>query len=348
MNVHFTYKAGKTPDVEKQINQQVQKLERRLRVFRPELVSLKGIVEQNSPREGFVVSLNLRLPSGQFAARESAPAAEPAARGAFTDIVEQLNRHKELLRNEHRWKRRGGRKNKSDAQVPFETTLAAVKPPLVTEGDITQYIDVNFAKLHSFVARAIAYRESIGELESGRVAPEEVVDEAILAALGDGEERPERISLERWIYRLALHAIDRVAAENGNGDLGQALPLEATTRDVNVGGSDEPRLQFYQPDESLTAENMIADRGTNDPEQQFASEEAVGEIDSALRGSAPEDRDAFVLHVIEDFTIEELATITDRKPDAVRASVEKARTQLQQKLPANNWLRSRLLQPKIA
>lgn len=341
MNVHITYKAAKAPDVEKEFNQQIQKLGRRLHVFRPELVHVKGIVEHNSPREGFVVSVNLRLPSGQFAARESAPTAEAAVKGAFQDVIEQLNRHKELLRNEHR-RRRGG-KIRSDAQVPFETTLAAVKPELVTGSDVTQYVNANMVPLTRFVERAIAYRESIGELQRGQVSREEVVDDAILAALGDGEEKPEKISLERWLFRLALHAIDHVARENGDGGLGQAFPLEHQTRDLNVVASDEPRMQFFQPDESLTAENFIPDPSVTDPEQQFATDEAVGEIDAALRGSAPDDRDAFVLHVIEGFTVEEIATITDRKSEEVRASVEKARTQLQQKLPANNWLRSRLL-----
>ena len=78
MNVHFTYKVTKSPDIDQDINRQIEKLNKRLQVFRPELVHLKGIIEQNSPREGFVVSLNLRLPSGQMASQESAPTALPA------------------------------------------------------------------------------------------------------------------------------------------------------------------------------------------------------------------------------------------------------------------------------
>lgn len=348
MNVHISYKAAKAPDVEKEFNHQILKLGRRLQVFRPDLVSVKGIVEQNSPREGFVISLNLRLPSGQFAAREKAPTAEAAVKGAFQDILEQLNRHKELLRNEHRWKRLRGRRSKSDAQVPFETTLAAVKPELVNQADVAQYVDANLERLTLFVDRTIQYRESVGELEPQKVTKEEVVDDAILAALGDGEEKPERISLERWLYRLALKAIDHVAEANGNGEGAQSVALEERRRERNVSGSDEPRLQFYQPDDSLTAENMIADRGSYDPEQQFGTDESVGQIDLALRGAAPEARDAFVLHVIEGFTVEEISTITDRKGEQVKADIESARKQVQRNLPANNWLRSRLLQAKTA
>ena len=62
----------------------LNKLRKRLQVFRPELIHLKGIVEENPPRpEAFVVSLNLRLPSGQMAAQRSAPTAAAALKAAF-------------------------------------------------------------------------------------------------------------------------------------------------------------------------------------------------------------------------------------------------------------------------
>ena len=72
MNVHISYKIDKTASLEQLIQQQVEKLGRFLQVFRPELVHLKGSVGENAPPEGFVVALNLRLPSGQMAAHEPA------------------------------------------------------------------------------------------------------------------------------------------------------------------------------------------------------------------------------------------------------------------------------------
>jgi len=42
MNVHISYKLPKTPDLEKEFNHQIEKLKRRLQVFRPELVHLRG------------------------------------------------------------------------------------------------------------------------------------------------------------------------------------------------------------------------------------------------------------------------------------------------------------------
>ena len=75
MNVHISYRLHKTPAVEKDIHHQIEKLRKRLQVFRPELIHLKGMVEEVSAEEGISVSLNLRLPSGQMAVQETATTA---------------------------------------------------------------------------------------------------------------------------------------------------------------------------------------------------------------------------------------------------------------------------------
>ena len=46
MNVHVSYRLPKLPAVEKDIQHQIEKLQKRLQVFRPELIHLKGVVEE--------------------------------------------------------------------------------------------------------------------------------------------------------------------------------------------------------------------------------------------------------------------------------------------------------------
>ena len=106
MNVHITYKLHKTPAIEKEINHLTDKVSKRLQVFRPELVHLRGSLEENSPREGTVVSLNLRLPTGQLAAHRSAANGIGAVKAAFDDLLQQITKHKGLLRTTHNWPRR--------------------------------------------------------------------------------------------------------------------------------------------------------------------------------------------------------------------------------------------------
>jgi DNA-directed RNA polymerase specialized sigma24 family protein/ribosome-associated translation inhibitor RaiA len=323
MNVHIGYKVRKTPDIEKEVHQQVEKLRKRLQAFRPELVHLKGLIEENSPREGIVVSLNLRLPSGQMAAQSKAPAPASAVKAAFDEILQQITRHKDLLRSTHKFPRwRRGTETRPERQVPFEKTVAAVQPPMVSGDDIRTYVNVNLARLERFVERELYFRETSEQIEVDAIAPQEVVDEAIVQALGDGGDKPERLALEPWLYRLAMRAIDQMSAgsdqHNGN------VHLEDSARKRNVRGSDEAELQFHQPDEAILGATVIADRRIETPEQIASSDEMLRLVEIALRGTDRSAREAFILQAIEGFTDDEIAVITDRKADDVRASVKAA------------------------
>jgi RNA polymerase sigma factor (sigma-70 family) len=342
MNVHISYKAAKAPDLERQLNHQIERLGRRLQVFRPELVHLKGIIEQSTTREGVVVSLNLRLPSGQMASQQAGPTGIAAVKAAFGDLVAQLTRHKDLLRSQQRRRllRRSVREQSLPA-VPFERTPAAVHPPQASAEDIKSYINANLARLERFVERELRYREANGFLQANLISKEEVVDEAIAAALGDEEERPELLSLERWLYRLAIHAISRLAS--GNGEAVTAVPLETSARKQNVRASDEPQLQYHQPDEMLLQSDVIPDRRMATPEDVAASDEMIDIVNGALKGGSREEREAFILYAFEGFTLREISAISDRKEDQVRTAIEAARQRLQKTLPVSHW-RDKLLQ----
>ena len=125
MNVHTSYKnLQKTPDLEREINQQTEKLKKRLQVFRPELVHLRATIEENNVREGFTVSVDLKLPSGDVAARQSADSAASAIKTAFDQLTEQVSKHKNHLRAEWKWpRRRKVGRNRPSPQVPFENGL---------------------------------------------------------------------------------------------------------------------------------------------------------------------------------------------------------------------------------
>jgi RNA polymerase sigma factor (sigma-70 family) len=326
MNVHFSYKDHRTADVEKEIQHLIDKLQKRLQVFRPELVHLKGSIEQSSPREGTTVSLNLRLPSGQMAVQQSAPSAATALKVAADDLLHQISKHKDLLRNSRKWPRRRVADFRPESEVRFEDTVVAVPVPIISGDDIRLFVNANLVRLERFVERELYFRETGDESFADSVTKEEVIDEAIARALGDGVDKPERLSLEPWLYRLALHAMDDLSA--GSPESWAPVHLEDSARKRNVRGSDEAELQFHQPDETLTEESIIADKRTATPEDIAASDEMMTLVQLALEGAQRPDRESFLLHALEGFSVEEIAAITDRKPDEVRSSIATAREHL--------------------
>jgi len=187
-------------------------------------------------------------------------------------------------------------------------------------------VNVNLARLDRFVEREIYFRETQDGLAPDSVSKEEVIDEAIAAALGDGQEKPEKLALEPWLYRQALRALDELSRTDESN--GHAVHLEDSARRPNVKGSDEPELQFHQPDESITGATVIPDSRVATPEQIMASDELLRLIASALRDLGEGPREAFILHAVEGFSVEEIVAITGQPAERVLTFVSAARDHL--------------------
>ena len=243
MNVHISYKAGKTPEIEREFHHQFQKLERRLHVFNPDLVHFHAIVDQENG-QGASTSLNLRLPSGQMAVQKTGETLTAAVKAAFVDLLSQLTKHKDLLRGQWNWKsRRGsGRRPIIEPAIPFEQTFASVpagtassQPVLRQDGDVSAWVNTNLERLENFVDRELRYRVATGQVREDQISREEVIDEVIVSALSQEEIKPDELSLESWFYRLALRALRRrrhrlpTRLRNRTGENGDELSTPSST-----------------------------------------------------------------------------------------------------------------------
>jgi RNA polymerase sigma factor (sigma-70 family) len=341
MNVHFSYKIEKTADLETLLQKQTDKLNRLLQVFRPDLVHLKGSIVENSPHEGYVVSLNLRLPSGQMASQDKGDTLVGAVKGAFAELANQLKKHKQLLRNEHNWPRRRGPGRAVIDTVPFEQTIAAVKPEAVSAGDISSYIDANLPRLRRFVERELTHRQSEGQLAADEVQVDDVVSEAIASALDEQRDKPERMRLEPWLYRLASEAIDRLASSDG--DEGR-IPLGRSQETGEARDTGEPVAQFSEPVGRLYVEDAIVDSTEQSPEELAARNELIELVERSLRDAGRDQREAFILFTIEGFTVDEIADISTHSPEQVRADIRSAQDHLQKALPLRDPLKDKLVE----
>jgi RNA polymerase sigma factor (sigma-70 family) len=347
MNVHISYKAGKSPDIEREFQLQLQKLERRLQVLKPDLIHFHAIVDKENG-QGATTSLNLRLPSGQMAAQNTALTIQQAVKGAFSDLVGQLTRHKEQLRGGWNWK--GRRREAGTAPMPARSEAppgeGAVKPENL---DVATWINANLARLQQFIDRELRYRVSIGEIREDQITRDEVVDEVVVGALtaqeenelAAGEGRVERRALESRLYRLALLAVRGLTSSTADT---AAVSLDAPAGVPNVTGSDENHLQYHQTDDALPEESVIADESAKSPEEIFANEEMVARLDRVLRGVTIADREAFVLYVLEGFTVEEIARIAGHPSEQVRRSIHHVREVVRSKLHTADEFRRSLLQ----
>jgi RNA polymerase sigma factor (sigma-70 family) len=362
MKVHVSYKAGKTPDVERELQHQIQKLERRLRVFKPDLVNLHAIVDQESSRKAGA-SLNLRLPSGQIAAQRSGENPLAAVKAAFADLLSQVTKHKELLRGH--WTRKALRREGRErlAQIPLPPVIAPARanggkhaiahqpiPPEIKApaaktdeaavADVELWLSANLNHLEDFIEQELNFQVEAERIREDQITCEEVIDEVIVSALSHEGGRVELLSPEGWFHRLALQAIRRLVHDNADT---ANISLDAPAGIQNVTGSDENVLQYHQPDDSLPEESIIRDESVRTPEEIMAGDEMVAQLDVVLRGVHTHDREAFVLYTLEGFTVDEISRLAGRSAEQVRQSIHDARAHIQTKLPTQNQLRKSLL-----
>jgi RNA polymerase sigma factor (sigma-70 family) len=343
MNVHVSYKAGKTPEVEREFHHQIQKLRQRLQVFKPDLIHLHAFVEQGNSRSASS-SLNLRLPSGQMAAQKSGDNALAAVKAAFADLLSQVTKHKELLRG-HWTRKTRPRSAEHEPAAESATKPAPVKrPPQALQGagerSLENWVNANLPRLQEYVEGELQLRVVAGQIREGQVSCEEVIDEVMVSALSHEDGKADLLTPESWFHRLALLAIRRLI--HANADTGN-LSLDAPAGKQNVTGSDENVLQFHQPDDSLPEESVIRDANVRTPEEIFAGEEMVAQLGLVLREVGTQDREAFVLYTLEGFTVDEIARLAGRSSEQVRKSIHHARERVQQKLPEENQFRRSLL-----
>jgi len=349
MNVHVSYKSGKTPEVEREFEIQTRKLERRLQVFKPDLVHLHGIVDQQNGH-GPSASLNLRLPSGQMAVQQTAPIGEnvlAALKAAFNDLFSQLTKHKDMLRGQ--WTRRLRRPGRAammqeiaNAQAGFATKEPAPEIPeaALPADNLEIWANTGMGELKTFIERELRFRAAAGQIREDQISLEEVIDEVMLGALARENGGGLLLSQESWFSRLALDAIRRLVRDNADT---ASVSLDAPARGQNVSGSDENLLQYHQPDDQPPGEAVIRDQTVPTPEEIYMNEETVAQLGQALREVGTRDREAFILFTLEGFTVDEIARLSDRPPDQVRRSIQQARARVQQKMPERSPFRRSLL-----
>lgn len=339
MNVQFTVQVPKNPDLDRMVERLVEKLERLLMVFQPELVQLHGRLVRHTSREGVVCTLNLRLPTGQLAAEDSANTAQAALRTASEELLEQLKKHKQRLRGEQT------RRGRQRSTAAFAATLATPgEVPAAYQQqrrqDLARYVSANVEHLQRFVERQIHLREHLGELRPGQVEPTEVLDEMIASALSE-QGNPERIERNRWFYLLAVNAIrrlarpDEAAAEGALSLEGELAPDEA---------AEAERYEFFQPDDEVQLQDVMPDRGMATPEEITYSNEMLDLLESALGRLSPQHREDLVLFALEGFTLRELSLLSQRPAAEIYTGLLEARRQLGQQMDLPVELRHLLVE----
>ena len=113
----------------------------------------------------------------------------------------------------------------------------------------------------------MTYLECSGSVPQGYLAVRDIVDAAILNGLDRFERRPTEFSVRDWLTQLAFETIEAEAQAARRAVPEDAAPIDVAP-EVLAGEpteSDEEMFEFYQPDDVLMLEELVADEGLDDP-----------------------------------------------------------------------------------
>jgi RNA polymerase sigma factor (sigma-70 family) len=195
--------------------------------------------------------------------------------------------------------------------------------------------------LAQHVQREMAYFLATGELIPDVIQVESVVDEAVIRALSECEQRPPDLPFDQWLATIASDVLDRRVRQL------QTLEEAATSEESRMeqrlsrvppaqkGAAVEDEMyDWYQPDENMHMEDIVADPHTPSPEEIIANRQLQQDLDQMIALLPKRWRDVFVLHCIEDFTLEQVSLVTGQVLDEVQQDLRSAREFLRERLMA--------------
>jgi ribosomal subunit interface protein len=93
-------------EIEAESQHHIEKLNRLLKRYSPDLVQLHGHLDKTSHKSEYELSLNLVLPTGTLHATGTGADVRPAVKMAFAEIEVQVKKHQQKLRKDYEWKRK--------------------------------------------------------------------------------------------------------------------------------------------------------------------------------------------------------------------------------------------------
>ena len=95
--------------VEHDLSRAVEKLEKLLQHYEPDLVQFHVAMERIERTGKLTFSLNLAIPTGTLHANCDAADARACLKAAFAELFDQVKKHQAKLRKDYTWKRKRSR-----------------------------------------------------------------------------------------------------------------------------------------------------------------------------------------------------------------------------------------------
>ena len=185
--------------------------------------------------------------------------------------------------------------------------------------------------LDEFVRHRLAYREALGDLVRGELAPEDVVDGVLLQAYAKFVQHRPACGVGSWLKGLAEHHV-RNEVHRAKQWRRRTIKIEQDVPEIpprwSVSWLGEEVLDFDEPDEDWKLEDLIPDVGIPTPEESVAVHEMFRLARQTIEGMPRSWRRALFLRYQRGFSDEALGKALGRTPAELRDILQRARDEL--------------------
>jgi len=274
--------------------------------------TLSAVVKRHSRRGGvYCVRFHLHLPRRKvLVSRAESGDLRQAIDTALDRLLREVDRHVDRLRHQGDYKRKTRRRRLR----MLKRRLAEMPAERVAEA--TAGLEPLLGRLEAVARREVAFLRATGDLPPDYPQVEDLVAEAVAAIKADWRSETDSELVFRRLLKALYEAIDReIASSRLYGDMvSLEAPEPPDAEDQAEAMVEEEIHEFWQPDEVVQLQDVIADEGL----MEEGDDETRQVYRLQLMEALPEIwRRALMLHEFEGFDRAALAEVFDVTPDTV-------------------------------
>jgi DNA-directed RNA polymerase specialized sigma24 family protein/ribosome-associated translation inhibitor RaiA len=336
MNTTWTYhNCGETlkGEIQSYAQKKIARIEKLLSRFRPSLKELVMTIYHHRQATGdhFEIRAVLHLPTCTLATQEVCGTWRGAIDGVLDELAHQVRRHKERLWGDWVYKRKRRQREELSAAGPLLTKDREQS----RRKAFYQLLAPMLRTVENHARRELRLMELEGRIPAGEFSVVDVVDEVLLQAWRQYDERPRHLELDVWLMRILHQVLEQLGREPLKASLEEPVPWEEPPKDEEEIGYEEAELQ--------TLADLVTDEQQASAWERIETDEQRRIVEQVLSRLEPRQRATLMAHVLDGFDIAEIAMIQDRDEKEVLADLQSAREALRQGIvgqieqPANRW-----------
>lgn len=321
MKVHWAYHDcgdNLKGEIQSYAQKKLARVEKLLSRFRPSLRDMTITVFQRRQASGerFEARTVLRLPSRTLVAQGLADGWREAIDLALDELANQVRRHKEKLRGDWVYKRKRRQREELSAAAPLLTE----DREQARRKAFYQLLAPMMRTVESQARRELRLMELEGRVRAGEFGAVDVVDEVLLQAWQEYDERPRHLELDAWLTRILHGVLARLGKEPLKASLEEPVAWEEPRKDEEDSG--------YAETEIPTLADLVIDDDEARAWEQIDPEEQRRIVEQELARLDLRQLETLLSHVLDGFDTAEIAMIQDRDEKEVLADLQSAREAL--------------------